>query len=251
MLRSVTRSFALQADQAKYKAIKDSFVGVFRQDPIMSTILRFAWHDAGTFCNATKTGGPNGSIRHRPEMGHDSNKGLAFANSKIEAQKQLFPNVGYADLIQAGGYAAVEFCGGLPMPFRFGRVDAPEDKCTPPGRLPDATQGTRHIRDIFYRMGFNDQEIVALSGGHTIGRAYKENSGFDGPWTENSPHFDNAYFKELTRPQRPHLLRLPTDSALLTDSGLKFWVEKYAIDNHLFLEDYVKAHVKLSELGWS
>jgi L-ascorbate peroxidase len=100
-------------------------------------------------------------------------------------------------------------------------------------------------------MGFNDQEIVAFSGGHTIGRAYKENSGFDGPWTENSPHFDNAYFKELTRPQKPHLLRLPTDLALLTDSGLKFWAEKYATDNHLFLEDYVKAHVKLSELGWS
>mmetsp|Transcript_10283 Transcript_10283/g.11297 ORF Transcript_10283/g.11297 Transcript_10283/m.11297 type:complete len:102 (-) Transcript_10283:4-309(-) len=26
-------------------------------------------------------------------------------------------------------------------------------------------------------MGFNDQEIVALSGGHTIGRAFKDRSG--------------------------------------------------------------------------
>lgn len=40
-------------------------------------------------------------------------------------------------------------------------------KVIPPnGRLPDAAQGSSHIRDIFYRMGFNDQEIVALSGAH-------------------------------------------------------------------------------------
>ena len=32
-------------------------------------------------------------------------------------------------------------------------------------RLPDASRNNKHIRDVFYRMGFNDQEIVALSGG--------------------------------------------------------------------------------------
>lgn len=32
----------------------------------------------------------------------------------------------------------------------------------PTGRLPDATQGPQHLRQIFGRMGFNDQEIVAL-----------------------------------------------------------------------------------------
>ena len=29
--------------------------------------------------------------------------------------------------------------------------------CPPDGRLPDAAQGAQHIRNIFYRMGFNDQ----------------------------------------------------------------------------------------------
>ena len=45
-----------------------------------------------------------------------------------------------------------------------------ETKCPPDGRLPDASKGPPHIRDIFYRMGFNDQEIVALSGAHALGR---------------------------------------------------------------------------------
>ena len=37
-------------------------------------------------------------------------------------------------------------------------------------RLPDASKGAPHIRDVFTRMGFNDQELVALSGAHALGR---------------------------------------------------------------------------------
>ncbi|MCI31910.1 L-ascorbate peroxidase cytosolic-like, partial [Trifolium medium] len=45
------------------------------------------------------------------------------------------------------------------------------DKPEPPpeGRLPDATKGSDHLRDVFGKaMGLSDQDIVALSGGHTI-----------------------------------------------------------------------------------
>jgi len=34
-----------------------------------------------------------------------------------------------------------------------------------------------HLRWVFYRQGFNDQEIVALSGAHTVGRAHADRSG--------------------------------------------------------------------------
>ncbi len=46
-------------------------------------------------------------------------------------------------------------------------------------------------------MGFNDQEIVALSGAHTLGSCHISRSGFDGPWTRNPLKFDNSYFKHL------------------------------------------------------
>ena len=59
------------------------------------------------------------------------------------------------------------------------------------GRLPDAAQGAEHLRDVFHRMGFNDKEIVCLSGAHTLGRCHKTRSGFDGPWTTNPLQFDN------------------------------------------------------------
>ena len=55
--------------------------------------------------------------------------------------------------------------------FRWGRTDAPEPRepkddkrFSPDGRLPDASQHAAHLRDIFYRMGFDDRGIVALSG---------------------------------------------------------------------------------------
>jgi L-ascorbate peroxidase len=70
------------------------------------------------------------------------------------------------------------------------------EQCSVEGNLPDAepgangefgndggTSSTRdktaqgHLRKVFYRMGLNDEEIVALSGAHTFGRAYKDRSG--------------------------------------------------------------------------
>ena len=47
--------------------------------------------------------------------------------------------------------------GGPVIPWRAGRVDAFAEKCTPDGRLPDATKKVPHLREIFYRMGFNDK----------------------------------------------------------------------------------------------
>ena len=56
--------------------------------------------------------------------------------------------------------------------------------CLPPwcaaGAAPwpnEAAGAAEHLRWVFYRQGFNDQEIVALSGAHTIGRAHKNRSG--------------------------------------------------------------------------
>lgn len=89
--------------------------------------------------------------------------------------------------------------GGPSIPFTPGRKDAVSEKdCPPNGRLPDATKDAKHVRDVFYRMGFSDREIVALvGGGHTIGRCHKDRSGFEGPWTFTPITVSNAYFKVL------------------------------------------------------
>ena len=93
-------------------------------------MLRFAWHDAGTYDQETKTGGPNASIRHDCEINQYSNNGMSAARIVIDDMKVKFPQVSYADLIQIGGYTAVEYAGGPAMNFRFGRQDALEADCT-------------------------------------------------------------------------------------------------------------------------
>ncbi|KAL8133607.1 hypothetical protein AgCh_008890 [Apium graveolens] len=220
--------------------------------PIM---LRLAWHDAGTYDAKTKTGGPNGSIRNEQEIKHAANSGLQIAIQLCEEIKAKNPRITYADLYQSilkfqlAGVVAVEVTGGPSIDFVPGRKDSlnsPEE-----GRLPDAKQGSLHLRDIFYRMGLSDKDIVALSGGHTLGKAHADRSGFDGAWTKEPLKFDNSYFVELLNGDSNGLLKLPTDKSLLEDSQFRHYVEKYAQDEQKFFEDYAESHKKLSELGFS
>lgn len=88
--------------------------------------------------------------------------------------------------------------------------------------------GVDHLRDVFGHMGLSDKDIVALSGGHTLGRCHKERSGFEGAWTSNPLIFDNSYFKELLSGEKEGLLQLPSDKALLEDPIFRSYVEKYA-----------------------
>jgi len=110
-------------------------------------------------------------------------------------------------------------------------------------------------------MGFNDQEIVALSGAHTLGRCHKVRSGFDGPWTSHPLRFDNEYFRNLLELQwRPRvwdgppqfedvatgkLMMLPTDMSLVSDPGFRQFVELYARDEAAFFKDFADAYAKL------
>ncbi|RVX16744.1 Retrovirus-related Pol polyprotein from transposon TNT 1-94 [Vitis vinifera] len=58
--------------------------------------------------------------------------------------------------------------------------------------------GAEHLRSVFNRMGLEDNDIVALSGAHTLGHISKFQA-FDGKWTEEPWKFDNSYFKELMK----------------------------------------------------
>ena len=114
-------------------------------------------------------------------------------------------------------------------------------------------------------MGFDDREIVALSGAHSLGRCHKVRSGFDGPWTSNPLKFDAEYFRNLmtkdwvprdwdgplqyTDAESHSLTMLPSDLALKEDPAFAVYAEKYAADESLFFEDFKAAFEKLISLG--
>lgn len=88
---------------------------------------------------------------------------------------------------------------GPTIPWRPGRQDRDVALCTPDGRLPDASKEQSHLRTIFGRMGFDDREIVALSGAHALGRCHTDRSGFEGPWTFSPTIVSNAYYELLLK----------------------------------------------------
>lgn len=209
-------------------------------------------------------------MRYEAEGGDPANAGLQHARAFLEPVKAKHPWITYADLWTLAGIVAIQEMGGPKIPWKGGRTDYVDDSKLPPhGRLPDATQASDHLRMIFYRMGFNDQEIVALSGAHNLGRCHSDRSGFDGKWVNNPTRFSNQYFRLLLSEQwkktkrsngieqfiavdedsGDELMMLPTDIALVEDKEFRRWVEIYAKGKETFFKDFSNVFAKLMELG--
>ncbi|TFK67375.1 heme peroxidase [Pluteus cervinus] len=229
-------------------------------------LLRLAWHCSGTYDKESKTGGSNyATMRFEPESVHGANAGLSVARGLMEKVKEKNPWISYGDLWTLAGVAAVQEMAGPKIPWRPGRIDGFAADATPDGRLPDATQGGDHLRAIFYRMGFNDQEIVALSGAHALGRCHTDRSGFDGPWTFSPTTVTNDYYKllfdekwvwkkwngpkQLEDKKTRSLMMLPTDYVLTQDKSFKKHAKAYAEDNALWFRDFASVVSRLFELG--
>lgn len=176
-----------------------------------------------------------------------------------------FPWISYSDLWTLGGVCAFQEMQGPQIPWRPGRADRDVSYCTPDGRLPDGSKEQKHLRAIFNRMGFNDQEIVALSGAHALGRCHTDRSGFEGPWTFSPTTLTNDYYKLLLEEKWGYrkwdgpkqfqdvssksLMMLPTDMALIKDKSFRSHVERYAKNNEDFFKEFSNVIVKLFELG--
>jgi len=287
---------------AAYAACKQELLEFIDKNNCAPIMVRLAWHDSGNFDKSISEwpscGGANASIRFEPEIDFPANAGLPKALNFLKPLKAKYPAVSWADLIQMASACAIEATGGPKIPMRYGRVDAADGSACPEptsrgtshsAGLPDpappfpcgAQDPATHLRNIFNRMGFEDEGIVALSGAHTLGRAFHERSGttehgygdakaskytksacpvrHDGKegvgmaggkaWTKNWLSFDNSYYQYLQRGHDDDLLWFPTDAALHKDDKFKPYFEKFAASQDSFFEAYCRAHKKLSELG--
>ena len=229
-------------------------------------IVRLAWHCSGTYDKDSNTGGSNGAtMRFAPEGDHGANAGLKAARDFLEPVKEKFPWITYSDLWTLAGVTALQEMQGPQIPWRPGRQDKTISFCTPDGRLPDGAKGSDHLRAIFGRMGFDDREIVALSGAHALGRCHTDRSGFDGPWSFSPTVVSNDYFRLLMSEKWAYrkwdgpkqfqdlasksLMMLPTDMALVKDPVFKKHVERYAKDDSVFFAEFRDVIMKLLELG--
>lgn len=270
---ALTQSRKVEAGaDVDYEAVKKTLGDLLEANPDYDDgsfgplFIRLAWHASGTYDIKDGSGGSNGAtMRFSPEADWGANAGLHIARNLLEPVKKQYPGITYADLWTLAGVVAVEEMGGPTIPWAPGRTDAKDGSvCVPDGRLPDAAQGAQHLRDIFYKMGMDDREIVALSGAHTFGRCHTDRSGYWGPWVRAPTTFSNLYFKELTdntwTPKKwggpaqfedptGELMMLPTDLALTTDPEFKKVVATYSADESVFAKDFSAAFGKLLANG--
>lgn len=208
-------------------------------------LLRWAFHDAGTWDGLKKTGGANGSLIN--ELARPENGGLKYGAAILKPVKEKIDaqgiEISWADLIQLAGAEAVRVCGGPKIDVGVGRKDLKDEAGDPAGQLPAATLTAAELTQLFERNGYTQQDMVALSGSHTIGSARKNKPL--GPMTETYKAFDNGYFQQLLEGGGA----FASDRGLVADPATKKLVEIYAKDEQRFYKDYAAAHLKMSKMG--
>ena len=272
-------------------AVADAVRSMHRPDTLPGVTLaipatvRVGFHDAADYDKWSGTGGADGRFYNNPEswyaQSRSVNEGLVCAHQLMGrfSDTSLSP----ADAIQICAMVSAELAGGPAFEqfnFEPGRVTA--KGVTRDGMLPGPLGDNVSLRDYFYRMGLNDLDIVALSGGHTLGGgAGSTGSGFEGTFTPTPSEFSNDYFVNLVKYEEvtEHncdyfaegstpkdrantgchpaeqgdsdggVMQLPTDRALMLDAAFRDIVVKFANDQDAFFSQYARSFKKLSELG--
>lgn len=187
--------------------------------------------------------------------------------------------VSCSDILAVAARNLVSFLGGPFYPVFLGRKDGlVSTSSSVDGHLPRPTMTLDDMISIFTgQHNFSLQEMVALSGAHTVGfshckefadeiynhtdptynprlaiglqRACKDYhrdptlSVFNDIMTPNK--FDNMYFRNLPR----GLGILKSDRILYSDPRTRPFVELYAKDQNAFFRDFARAMQKLSLVG--
>ncbi|CUM65285.1 uncharacterized protein PRCAT00002920001 [Priceomyces carsonii] len=229
-------------------------------------LTRLSWHTSGTYDKKSNTGGSfGGTMIYAPEQIDGENNGLEVGRDFLYEFLVKYPWLSRGDLWTLGGVCAVQESGGPKIPWRPGRKDLTDRKRVPEnGRLPDASKDGNYVHSIFSRMGFSDQEAVALIGAHCLGQCHKHNTGYDGPWGPTPNMFTNDFFvrllgkwhvkkwdgkKQYEDDETNQFMMLPTDMALKEEPFFIKYVKQYADDQDLFFKDFRNAYSTLLELG--
>lgn len=191
--------------------------------------------------------------------------------------------VSCADILAVATRDLVTMVGGPFYNVRLGRKDGLVSlAATVEGNLPRPTMSMSEIIKMFASRGFSIQEMVALSGAHTIGFSHcKEFSTGIYNYSkvsQSNPHynprfadglrkacsdyhnnptlsvfndimtpnkFDNMYYQNLAK----GLGLLASDHAFVTDPRTRTFVETYATNQDAFFAAFSRAMEKLSVYG--
>ncbi|CAF2072985.1 BnaC01g21870D [Brassica napus] len=262
------------------------------QDPRMAaSLLRLHFHDC--FVNASAlilyfgcdasvllddTEGLVGEKTAPPNL--NSLRGFEVIDSiKADLESVCPETVSCADILAMAARDSVVVSGGPSWDVEVGRKDGrTASKQAATTSLPSPNSTVPTLTSIFQNLGLSQTDMVALSGGHTLGKAkctsftarlqpqqtgQPANHGDNLEFLESLQQlcstvdtsvaitqldlvtpstFDNQYYVNLLSGEG----LLPSDQALaVQDPGTKEIVETYAADQSVFFKDFKNAMVKM------
>ncbi|CAN1323304.1 Peroxidase 9 [Linum perenne] len=275
---------ALNPDYYKYSCPQANHIvvsvleKVIDRDPRMAaSLLRLHFHDC--FVQVTllirykhdqfRNAGPN----------RNSLRGFEVMDQiKSELEKACPHTVSCADILAMAARESTVLSGGPNWELPLGRKDSRRASLSLSNQnIPAPNSTIQTLVNLFKRQGLNQIDLVALSGGHTIGvarcttfkqRLYSQNGadlslektysmglksvcpsiGGDNnisPLDFASPaRFDNTYFKLILSGKG----LLTSDQVLFTGDTLQL-VKSYAEDQQIFFNQFAKSMVRMGSIG--
>ncbi|RZC75619.1 hypothetical protein C5167_051103 [Papaver somniferum] len=256
------------------------------ESTVAPALVRLLFHDcfimgcdASVLLNST-----NGVEAEKDVIPNQSLKGFDVVDKIKSSVESVCPGVvSCSDILVLAARDSVVLSGGPFYPVPTGRRDSlisyPQIAIM---ELPAPTDDLSVILAKFLHRNFNEQETVSLLGTHSIGVVHcnfltERMSNFNGtgqPDPSIEPEFlkvmrrkcennSNSEFIDMKSDGAPEtgfgshfyqsLIRnksiLPSDQQLMSVEKTASWVRAYAANNFLFIKDFSKAMIKLSNNG--
>ncbi|GLT39289.1 hypothetical protein SLA2020_134870 [Shorea laevis] len=268
------------AEDIVAKVVKNAAI---KDKTVPAALLRMHFHDcfirgcdASVLLNskgnnkAEKDGPPNVSLHAF----------FVIDDAKKEVEAACPGVVSCADILAFAARDAVVLSGGPTWDVPKGRKDGRTSKASETAQLPAPAFNISQLQQSFSQRGLSMDDLVALSGGHTIGFSHcssfqkrirnfnathdidpmmhpsfaatlrsvcpeKNNAKNAGATMDpTSTTFDNTYYKLILQGKA----LFSSDEALLTTPNTKDLVSKFAGSQEAFSEAFVKSMIKMSSL---
>ncbi|OVA13860.1 Plant peroxidase [Macleaya cordata] len=258
--------------------VRNTVNRALQSDPTLAAgLLRMHFHDcfvegcdASVLLDSTKD-----NTAEKDSPANLSLRGYEIIDAAKEQIEDQCPGVvSCADIVAMAARDAVLWAGGPLYDIPKGRKDGRRSKIEDTIKLPPPFFNTSELITTFSQHGFSVQDMVALSGAHTLGVArcssFKNRlSKFDSthevdptldsnfattlaktcsagdnseaPFDETRTSFDNAYYNALRRKAGV----LSSDQTLFTSPRTRNIVNAYALNQAMFFMDFSQAMVKM------
>ncbi|XP_050229796.1 peroxidase 64-like [Mercurialis annua] len=261
-------------------AVKNAMM---RDKTVPAALLRMHFHDCFIRgCDASVLLDSKGSSKAEKDGPPNVSLHAFFVidNAKKDVEASCPGAVSCADILALAARDAVALSGGPTWDVPKGRKDGRTSLASETRQLPAPTFNISQLQQSFSQRGLSMSDLVALSGGHTLGFSHcssfqnrihnfnathdidptmhpsfaaslrsvcpKQNKAKNAGATmdPSSTTFDNTYYKLILQGRS----LFSSDQALLTSTGTKNLVSKFATSKDDFLKEFVKSMIKMSSI---